>query len=202
MPRSIIDHLAITRSPDFALAMLTGSVSIFLVANPSEKVKAYTGKMLLHTAGYPDPTSENELYRMYKDTLNPDTIPAYAIQARLSVKKVFLMDPVLFTTTADKHGMGGTLQEYLTDSYGHPGLDLYAVEFDPRKTEVLAKPVTGITGYPENIGQTAEDGEAVQGGDVFFQEGDIWPPANPLVLNAFKMALDKNRPLIQSDQGA
>lgn len=171
MPRNIFDHLAISLSPDEAEAMLASVHDILLVFQPDEEVIRYSGRILIHTLGFPD---EDEMIKencrsiLQKLGWSEDDFPAHAIQGWASVQQVIPYNAANFARDAERHNCGHSMSAYqkecgCEDSQPWGIILEDFVLLDPPIYDVLP---------PVDIGQ-----------------GDLWSPQDPLHLEAFKMAL-------------
>lgn len=182
MPRSPMDAVAYTTSPDYIALILAKGWDILLAPNPDVTLINYTGLMLLHSCGFPEdnmPSCERILKSL---GYTVETFPAYAIQGRCRVKSVIEYEHRLFGAESSRHGQGDNMALWQAENEV-ANLPLYRIEIE--NPETLATPILGLTGNP----LTGERG--------IYREGDFWGASSPLELEAFKMALDKNRPILR-----
>jgi len=171
MARNVTDTLAISLPPDEAAGILSGIFNTFVVFDPTEQVTRYSGRILIHSLGFPD--EDEQIKRNCSLILanlgyDEQTFPAYAIQGWATVKQVKLYDGDSFANDADLHGCGDNLMLYQAQN-ATPGTQTWGIVIkDPF---IIDPPVFDVI-PPKGIDQ-----------------GDLWLPQDPFQLEAFKLAL-------------
>lgn len=184
MPRSPMDHWVYTSWPDLTASFVLGGLDIIAVPDLSEEGQTYTGRMLLHASGYPeaDPECARNLEAM---GLSVDTFPGYAIHGRATVKSISTYKPMVFAAEYERHGNGADMQAWLKASGILDKPDVWRIEL--KDVEALEAPIINLYGDPV----AAEDG--------IYRHGDLWQPSSPMIMEAVKMAINKDRAVIPAE---
>lgn len=169
MPKSVMDHIAISLRPDTALDILLGRVGVYLMVDPDDGMLGYKGRALIHTAGYPDddPTCLQNLILAGVPTI--EDWAAFAIHGWVEITEVKRYDYVTFAIDHELHGSGTDLNRFKAEMQIMDG-EVYGIVM--RNPEILETPVFDVL---------RDEHEIV--------DGDIWSPASPIEMLSFKMAL-------------
>jgi hypothetical protein len=171
MARNIMDTLAVSLPPDEAAALLAGVYTTLVVFEPAENVIRYSGRMLIHSLGFPDEDEEvkaNCRLILNKLGFTEETFPAYCIQGWITVKGLKLYNEDTFAEDANLHGCGESLMLYQAQN-ATPGAQTWGIMLkDPF---IIDPPVVDVI-PPAGI-----------------DRGDLWLPDNPFQMEAFKLAL-------------
>lgn len=176
-----MDHLVYTGWPDIIASIVLGGLDILAIPDLSEDGEKYTGRMLLHTCAYPewDKQCKKNIEAM---DLTVESFPGYAIHGRATVKSITKYLPMLFAAEHERHGNGTEMKSWLKDVGILDSPDVWRIELS--SPEALSAPILDIYGDP------------VGGDDGIYKHGDLWRPSSPLIMEAVKMALSKDREIV------